>query len=201
MAEEDKQLKRNLELLYEIGCLRHMPRSWKRFGGANYANLADHHYRVGVIATMIQKKEGKGSLEKILQMAMIHDWQESRTGDRDYLQRQYVTAEYDTAISDMLKDTIFEGLKPIWEEYEEKKTIEAKIVKDADTLDVDLEIMEQAIMGNKTTEDFHPKRKAVRSKLYTNSSIESWDAIQNSTPHDWHGNAPNRFNAGDWKKD
>ena len=191
--------KRDLEFLYEIGCLRFIPRSWKHFYNADFQNLAEHHVRVVWLALMIAAREGKGNHEKIMKMALIHDVAESRTNDLDYVSRQYATRDEDKALKDIIAETSIENdFTTIWKEYEKRNSIESKIVKDADTLDVDLELQEQEAQGNKLKHLWD--RKVVRDTLYTKAAKEMWDEIQVSNPHDWHLYARNRFNIGDWKK-
>jgi putative hydrolase of HD superfamily len=192
--------KRDLEFLYEMGCIRFIQRSWRRFLNANYQNLAEHHFRVAWIALMLAKHENVQNIDKVMKLALIHDIEESRTGDVDYLSRQFVDRHGDEAISDMFKGTAIEEFKSLWNEYKEKKTPEARIVKDADLLDVDLEIQEQSYVGHDAKEKFHPDRYKIYDKLYSNTAKQFWKMIQESNPHDWHINAKNRFNSGDWKK-
>jgi putative hydrolases of HD superfamily len=193
--------KRDLEFLYEIGCLRFIPRAWVQFFGPDFQNLAEHHLRVIWIALMLSRYEGKVNTEKILKMALMHDLAESRAGDVHYVSRMYTKRNENLAIDDITKDTIFEQeLKKLWKEYEERKTIESKIVKDADTLDVDLEVQEQEMKGQKHTIVWKSERKQfVPRQLYTKSAKKLWKIILNSKPYDWHINARNRVTHGDWK--
>jgi putative hydrolases of HD superfamily len=195
-----KTTKRDIELLFEIGCLRFMPRIWKRFFNPDVANNSEHTFRVIWIAWLLAEYEGAGNKEKILKMALVHDITESRTGDVDYLSRQYAERKESKAISDMTKDTVFgKELATLWNEYESKKTPEAQIVKDADNLDVELELMEQKERGHSIGTIWTTQRKKlVYPKLYTKSAKKLWDKIHQSKINDWHLNADNRFNGGDW---
>lgn len=194
-------IKRDLEFIYEIGTLRNIKRSWAQILGPNVASLADHHFRVTWVALILAKQEKVKNLEKVMKMALVHDIVESRTGDVHYISRQYTTRDEKLAIQDIVHETSVQEFEKLWEEYESKKSIEAKIVKDADNLDVDLELMEQAWQGNKIREQFRDHRgKAVYNSLYTKSAKKMWKLIQKSNPHDWHLKGRNRFNSGDWKK-
>ncbi|MDD2913514.1 MAG: HD domain-containing protein [Candidatus Paceibacterota bacterium] len=203
MDNKNKKInKRDVELLFEIGCLRHMQRSWKRFFNPDVANNTEHIFRVVWTSLLISEYENAGDKEKILKMAIVHDITESRTGDVDYLSRQYVERKEDNAIKDILKDTVFEKeFISIWKEYEEKKTIEAKIVKDADNIDVELELSELKAKGHPLGKIWTTQRKKlVYTKLYTKSAKKLWEEIHKSKVSDWHLKGNNRFNAGDWKK-
>lgn len=194
-------VRRDLEFLYEIGSLRYIKRSWSRFLTPDYSNLAEHHLRVVWIAMIIAKYEELKNIEKIVSLAILHDVPESRTGDVDYLQRQYVKRDEDLGIKDIFADTIFEiEFNSLWKEYEKRDSIESKIVKDADNLDVELEIKEQEVRGNKIGNGWKKHRLTIYRKLYTKTAKMIWKEIQTSNPHDWHYKGRNRFNAGDLKK-
>lgn len=194
-------MQRDLEFLYEIGSLRFIQRTWRRFLNEDMANLAEHHVRVAWIALTLARYEKVTNTEKVLKMALVHDIAESRTGDVDYLSRQYVERNEELGISDMLQDTVLaDEFLQLWHEYEARDCIEAKIVKDADNLDVDLELQEQAARGGSLRDVLSDNRERVgESKLYTETAKRFWQAIRESNPHDWHHNGRTRLNAGDWK--
>lgn len=195
-------LTRDLEFLYEIGCLRHIQRTWKQFLNPDFENLSEHLLRVLWIALILAKYEGVTDTEKIMKMAIAHDLSESRSVDSHYISRQYVDRHEHEAISDTLSGTsIADEILAIWEEYEKRDCIEAKIVKDADSLDVDLELKEQEYRGLKLGADtLEGRRFVAEAKLYTDSAKKFWHMIQDSNPNDWHLRGKNRFTTGDWRK-
>ena len=140
--------------------------------------------------------------EKIIKMALVHDLTESRCGDTDYLSRQYVERYEEKAIKEILKDTVLgEEMVKIWREYEERRCLEAKIVKDADNLDVELELREQKEHGSSLKELWKKnRRELVYPNLYTKSAKQFWNKIEVANPHDWHLKGRNRFSEGDWRK-
>ena len=186
---------RDVEFLYEIGTLRFIQRTWKQFMNPDFANLAEHTLRVAWIAMVIAKNEKGANLDKVVKTALVHDIAESRTGDVHYLSRQYTIRKEDLAIKDMLKNTSLEKeFITLWQEYEDRKSIEAKIVKDADNIDVDLELMEQKSRGNTLPGKWQTMRKtAIRKKLFTKSAGKIWDLLHTTDPDSWHFNANHRF--------
>jgi putative hydrolase of HD superfamily len=197
-------MNRDLEFLYEVGAIRLVQRQWHRFHMGSVADLADHHFRVLWLALIIAAREkAKIDTAKMMKMALVHDIAESRTGDVDYLARQYVQRNEALGISDMLADTsLEEEFLELWHEYEKRDCLEAQIVKDADNLDVDLEIQEQRSLGQQLPETWATTDARLRGpRLYTRSAKDIFAAIQHSDPHDWHIKSPrNRLNGGDWKK-
>ncbi len=183
--------------------MRFIPRQWHRFHMFNVQSLTEHHYRVIWLALLIAAREKKGDIEKIMKMALVHDVAESRTGDVDYLARQYVTRNEDMAIQDILEDTSLEQeFIDIIQEYEKRESIESKIVKDADNIDVDLDLAEQALIGHEIRSEWQEMRDHVgKTKLYTKSAKLLQAEIRSANPHDWHTKSPrNRRASGDWKK-
>lgn len=193
-----------MEFIYEMGALRFMDRSWKRFLNADFANNTEHMYRVVWIALVLAKHEGVKDTGKVVKMAIAHDIAESRTGDVDYLSRQYVDRNEHMALEDILDDTSVEAeFKELLHEYEVRESIESRIVKDADNLDVDFELREQTVRGHDAlgTSKNSMREHVHKTKLYTDTAKKIAAAIKDSNPHSWHANsARNRFSGGDWKK-
>src|SRR5260221_9953749 len=192
-------LSRDIEFLYEMGTLRYATRTWNQFLNPNCQNLTEHTLRVIWISLILAKYEGITNTEKVMKMAICHDISESRSVDVNYISRQYADRHEDKAIADTLESTVLrEEFLPIWEEYERKECPEAQVVKDADNLDVDLELKELEAMGNKLGEALRPTReKVAETKFYTETAKKMWKDIQASDPHTWHMTGKNRFTTGD----
>jgi len=189
MTKSKMTQKRDLELLYEVGCMRFLQRNWRQFLNADFSNETEHSYRVSWIAMTLAAQEGVKDLGKVVKMAMVHDVGESRSGDVHYISRMYTKRDEEMAIEDVFSETSLEkDMVALWKEYEKRESIEAKIVKDADNLDVEFELKEQEAKG------------IVYKGLFTKSAKKMWKDIQDSNPHDWHFLARNRYTAGDWQK-
>jgi 5'-deoxynucleotidase YfbR-like HD superfamily hydrolase len=102
----------------------------------------------------------------------------------------------------MLADTSLEKeFSELLAEYEKRDTLEAKIVKDADILDVDMELQEQASAGHTLAHNWETQRDHVGTKLFTKAAKELQKELRAANPHDWHIESPNnRLNGGDWKR-
>lgn len=195
-------LKRDIELLFEIGTFRHLDRVWKQFLDPSVANNTEHTFRVAWIALTIARYEKTGDHEKILKMALLHDLDETRCGDVHYLSRQYVVRKTKEAIEDIFAETVHsEEMKGLFDEYEKRESVESKIVKDADNVDVEFELREQRAKGHSIGDILQKDRDAMLyPKLFTATAKKLWDEIKKSDPHDWHLTSPkNRFRGGDWK--
>jgi len=191
---------RDLEFLYEIGCLRHIQRTWKQFLNPDFENLSEHLLRVIWISLTLAKYEGVTNTEKVMKMALIHDLSESRSVDSHYVSRQYVDRHEAEALGDTLAGTaVSQEFMALWHDYEVRDSIEAKIVKDADSIDVDLELKEQEYL-KLGADTFEGRKLVAASHLFTDSAKKFWDMIQTSNPNDWHIRGKNRFTTGDWRK-
>jgi putative hydrolase of HD superfamily len=195
-------LQRDVEFLFEVGSLRHIQRTWRQFLNPDFANLSEHTLRVIWIALLIAKHEKFDDTGKLVKMALVHDLSESRSVDVHYVSRQFADRHEEAAIKDTLGQTELEDeFLALWQEAEERTTLASQIVKDADNLEVDLELKEQQARGFTLPAKLQPMREHVATtKFYTKTAKKLWDEIQNADPNDWHWNSINRFNSGDWKK-
>lgn len=199
-----KDFTADINFLYEMGNIRLIDRMWRRFHSKDFANVAEHHFRVFWIAMVIAANEDDGTLDKgkIAKICILHDIAESRTGEVDYISRQYVERKEELAINDILDETsVKDEFLALWHEYETRESLESKIVKDADNLDVDFELREQQNNGNLLHDDWKEARQRVAdSKLYTETARRIYEQLKGIGPHEWHSNSRrNRHNGGDWK--
>ncbi len=180
--------KRDIEFLFEIGSIRNVNRGWRQHLGMDCASNTEHSFRVIFLALIIARMEGVRDEEKIIKMALIHDLPESRTSDLSYVQKVYVSENEALAADDQFDTTCLDDLnKDVLREYMERKSIEAKIVKDADNLDIDLELKELEERGSKLPKKLVGTRKIIfDKKLYTKSAKKLWKEIQESDPSSWH---------------
>ena len=179
--------KRDIEFLYEIGALRFVQRTWRQFFREDVANNSEHIFRVMWTALAISKAEKVRNEEKILKMALVHDIGESRCPDSNYLSKNYSTRDGDKSLKDMLVSTEFEKeFIELFNEYHERKSIEAKIVKDADNLDVDFEIVEHTSNGSTLIKNWKSKRARTYKELFTATAKKMWKEIYSSDPNAWH---------------
>lgn len=193
--------KRDVELMFEVAAFRYIDRSWKQFLNPDVANNAEHTFRVMWISLTLARYEKDVNHAKLLKMAMSHDLSESRCGDVHYLSRQYVERKENEAVEDIFAGTTHDDMVALMVEYEKRECIEAKLVKDADNLDVEIELAELRSkghsLGNLLTEG---RDRLVFPKLYTEAAKLFWQEIRSTDPHAWHFDSPkNRFRGGDWK--
>ena len=112
-------------------------------------SVAAHSYGV-VVAAMLLADEliERGvavNVERVLRMAVLHDWAEARVGDMPRTAAEYFGAEARkgaerAAFGDMVKglgaDRRAEMYGALHEDYEERASLEAQLVKAADVIDL-----------------------------------------------------------------
>lgn len=148
-------LKRIVEFLFETGMLKKTPRTGYRFLGSGGESVADHSFRTAVIGYVLASKEPDIDLKKILLMCLFHDLPEARTGDHNYVHKRYVSADEQAAAADMLRDLEFaDQIKALISEFNRSSTLEARLSRDADQLDLILELKGQQDLGNPYAKDW-----------------------------------------------
>ena len=178
-------LERDIQLLFQLGSLRHIQRSWRQYFGTDMATDLEHTMRVMFIALILAKAEG-GNEETILKMALVHDLAESLTGDLTPVQKKYVKIDEEKAVHDMFSGTALEEYIEIVAEYQRRESLEAKIVKDADNLDIDVELKEMGERGHLLPAKWAHGRKVLRdTRLFTKTAQTLWDALQTHDASSW----------------
>ncbi|MDP3985832.1 MAG: HD domain-containing protein [Candidatus Veblenbacteria bacterium] len=150
------ELKRTIELLFEIGSLRRVQRSHLQNLGKTEDSVLDHSFRVAIIGYALATLEHCDAT-KVLKMCLWHDLAEARTGDQNWVHKRYVKSLPDKAVRDQFKNTPFQKEAIVlMKEYKARKTREAIIAKDADILEEVLQLKEYADQGNKEAERWIP---------------------------------------------
>lgn len=173
----------DVDMLYELGELRNIVRYFQYSQGAS--SVAEHTLRVCYIATILAKREG-ADVFKTLQIALFHDAAEVRTGDAHVWQKPYVTLHTERAVRDMFEPTTLADVIPLIMEYEERGSLEAKIVKDADVIECEMEMRELKEMGSKFHSFFeeHGDTQYIYDKLRTESGRALYKTVCERRPLD-----------------
>lgn len=145
-----KDLNPIVDFLFEAGMLAKTPRSGFFFLGSGEQSVAEHINRVTYIGyCLAQMSQEKVDIGRVVQMCMFHDISESRISDLNYVHQKYTERFEDKAHGDLVKSLPFgESIGKLLNEYEERKSLESLIAKDADNLEFLLSIKEQIDIGN-----------------------------------------------------
>jgi putative hydrolases of HD superfamily len=148
-------MKNIANFLFEAGMLKRTPRSGFQFLGSGAESVAEHIFRTTYVGYALGKMEKNVNADKLIKMCLFHDLPEARTGDLNYVNKKYVTADEKKAVRDLTNTLPFgDELREIINEYEEGQTIEALLAKDADQLEMILALKEYKDIGNKYADEW-----------------------------------------------
>lgn len=148
-------MKRIAKLLFEAGMLKKTPRTGFRFLGTGQESVADHSYRVILIGYVLARLTPGVDRSRVMDMCLFHDLVEARTGDLNYVYKDYATVDSAKAVAALAKDLDFgEDIAGLIAEFKAGQTEEAKLARDADQLDLILELKEQLDLGNKFAQEW-----------------------------------------------
>ena len=142
------RLARLADFLFEAGMLRKTPRTGYQFLGSGNENVAEHSFRAALIGYVLANMAGANA-EHTAMLCLIHDFHEARTGDFNYVNSIYNTSRQRLAMEHAVQGTGFTGgLMALWDEQDEEQTTEALLAKDADQLDLLMNLVEERNLGN-----------------------------------------------------
>lgn len=137
-----------LGTLIELQRLKRLDRTgWTLRGMPNGTeSVAAHSFGVAVTAMMLADQVAARGMavdtERVLRMALLHDWAETRVGDMPRTATNYFGAKARKAaethaFTDIVRDTAAkEQYGSLYRDYEQRHSLEARLVKAADILDL-----------------------------------------------------------------
>jgi len=172
-----------VEFLFEVGMLKRTPRSGWQFLGSGSESVAEHAFRVAVIAFVLARMEMGVDVDHVVRLALMHDLPEARTGDLNYVNQKYVTADEERAAADMTAGLPFaDELRELLAEYRAETTPESVVAHDADQLEMLLELKDQIDKGVSAASDWTP---FVLRRLRTESAQTLARRILDSDSASW----------------
>nr|ALS89176.1 HD domain protein [uncultured bacterium] len=156
-----------LSTLIELQRLKRLDRTgWTLRGLPNGTeSVASHSFGVSATAMLLADKfiaHGVNvDVEKVLRIALLHDWAESRVGDMPRTATLYFGSEArkqaeTAAFSDVVKEVAgTSGLYvSLYDDYEHRSSLEARLVKAADVLDLLVEVLALERAGARGLDEF-----------------------------------------------
>jgi putative hydrolase of HD superfamily len=143
-----------IDFFAEAGRLKRLPRTgWVESGVLNPESVADHSFRVALIAMVLADTQKLDALRAV-RMALLHDLAEGEIGDLTPTQKGSDEAGFrrreDEAIDRVLSKLptdIRATYSSAWREFSEGKTPEARLVKDCDKLEMIVQASEYQEAG------------------------------------------------------
>ena len=135
-------------LLFKAKILKDIPRSGYHFLGAGKESVAEHSFSVTFIGYVISQMEPAVDALKLITMCLVHDLTEAKIGDLNYVQKKYVIADQNKALADTANSLPFgAALAALIQEFNEGRSIEARLARDADQLAFILELKALSDIG------------------------------------------------------
>jgi putative hydrolase of HD superfamily len=155
-----------LSTLIELQRLKRLDRTgWTLCGLPNGTeSVAAHSFGVSATAMLLADKLiARGvvvNVEKILRLALLHDWAEVRVGDMPRTATLYFGSEArkqaeTAAFSDVISDADAKSLYgSLYKDYEQRDSLEARLVKAADVLDLLIQVLALERAGARGLDEF-----------------------------------------------
>jgi putative hydrolase of HD superfamily len=156
-----------LPVLIELQRLKRLDRTgWTLRGLPNGTeSVAAHSFGVAVTATTLadelQTRGVSVNTERVLRMALLHDWAETRIGDMPKTGTSYFGSEArkraeTAAFADVVRgaggaDSLY---REIYDDYEQRSSFEARLVKAADVIDLLVQVLALERAGARGLEEF-----------------------------------------------
>ena len=175
-------MKNIVNLLFKAKILKDIPRSGYQFLGVGKESVAEHSFSVTFIAYVMSHMEPDVDALKLISMCLVHDLAEAKIGDLNYVQKKYVTADENKAITETARGFPFgPSLAALIREFNEGRSMEARLARDADQLAFILELKSLADIGYKPPQKWLPfalKRLETDTgkNLAQNIMKTDWDA-------------------------
>ena len=153
-------MKKIADLLFEAKILKELPRSGYHFLGAGRESVAEHCFSTAFIAYVMSKLEPGVNALKLISMCLVHDLAEARTGDLNYVQKNYVRSDEMRALADAVEGLGFgSDLMELVREFNAGRTPESQLAHDADQLALVLELKDLMDIG------YHPPHSWIEHVL------------------------------------
>ncbi|SEU39985.1 putative hydrolases of HD superfamily [Nonomuraea wenchangensis] len=137
--EEDRRLNAQIAFAVEIDKLKRIIRRNHLIDGSRRENTAEHSWYVGTLAMVLGEHAPPGTdLQRVVAMLLVHDLVEIDAGDTFIYDPVEVAAQADVEraaaerIFGLLPAEQGAELRALWDEFEERKTPEARFAKALD---------------------------------------------------------------------
>lgn len=138
------------DFLFEAGMLKKTPRTGYQFLGNGSETVAAHSFRTAVIGFILARMTPEADRDRVVNLCLFHDLAEARTGDHNYVNKQYVVVDEERAGRDATANApCGPEIEALLNEFMARETLESLLANDADQLDLIVELKEKNDLGNR----------------------------------------------------
>ena len=180
--------------------LKSTPRiGWLLRGVRDVESVAAHSFGVAVIAMLLaDRARARGievNVERLLRMALLHDLTETRTGDLPSTIKRYFGKSAIRAADEAIAKEVFNELGDLSEsylelffDYENRTSVESRLVKAADKLDLLVQSREYEKGGARSLQEFWDTADSDFVGLGVDDLISDLvEELKESRKKDWGG--------------
>ena len=156
-----------LSLLIELQRLKNLDRTGWTLRGLppRTESVASHSFGVSVTTMLLADELAARGIQidagRMLRMALLHDWSETRIGDMPRTATQYFGSDVRrnadrAAFADIVKDSGAGApiYRELFEDYERRTSLEARLVKAADVIDLLVQVLALERAGARGLDEF-----------------------------------------------
>ncbi len=137
-----------IDLLFQAHHLKRIERTGYAFLGPGRESVAEHSFSATFVGWILSRLEPRVNTLRLITMCLTHDLAEARTGDLNYVQKKYTECHEARALDDSVNGLPFGNeLIELQTEFNQCRTLEARLAHDADQLSFMLELKALADMG------------------------------------------------------
>lgn len=180
-------LKNIAKYVYEIGHMKRIKRSgWWLAGIKDPETIAEHSFRTAILGYVLASLE-KADPQKTAAICLFHDTGEARINDMHRVAQRYISkdkSEEKALIeqTERLPEDIAKSIQNLFQEYEERSSLEAKLARDADLLDCIFQAREYQSQGYPDTQDWITN---CYTGLQTETARNLAEACLHTEPKEW----------------
>ncbi len=157
MSADSPGMTRLAMLIFEAAMLKRTERTGYAFLGTGRETTAAHSFSTAFISMLLARMVPEADMEKTLLMALLHDLPEARTGDANAVHKLYVDRDEMRAFRDAVDGCPYStDLLELYREFDRGESLEARLVRDADQIDMLVSLREQADCGNSNADQWVP---------------------------------------------
>ena len=153
---------RLLEILLEANELKSIPRmGWRVRGIRNGESVAEHSYAVALASMILaDRMDIPVDREKLLMIALLHDLPEHMLGDIHAPASKLLGEDVKEAAELRILQELFDGIEggheyvDLWKEFSERSSIEGRIVRAVDKLEMFTQAYQYECAGSRMLDDF-----------------------------------------------
>lgn len=182
-TKQPDEFRQTADFIYETGIHSHTPRSGFWFLGSGKQSVAEHLFHTAMIAYALCHFEPAADKDKVVRMALFHDIGEGRTADQNYVHQRYGRLAEEEAVRDISESVPFGGeILELFREEQERQTLEARLVKDADNLEWIATLRGEEVKGNVKTREWI---EAALKRLKTPAGQRLGELLDRTHPDAW----------------